>query len=298
MNMRTETVEIAGETFRVRAWGDPGAPLLLLLHGFPEHGGAWHEIAVRLADRFHCVAPDQRGYGASPRPHDVASYRISRLVADALGVLDAYAPGAPARAVIGHDWGASVAYALAIAAPERMQALVIGNGVHPIPFQRELARGGAQSEASQYIEWLRAEGSEDKLAAGGLSGLFRMFAAKMDTSWMTEADREGYAEAWGHPGAVRGMVNWYRATPLKVAAPGRPIPPEALPEMDPAALRVRPPHLLLWGLADTALLPESRDGLAELCDDFRGVVEYPRVDHWLFHHEPGATAAEIRAFLA
>ncbi len=294
--MTPETVTLPAGDFEVLVEGPRDAPLLLMLHGFPEHAGAWAPIARRLSDRFLCVAPNQRGYGRSPRPEAVEAYRISRLVGDALGVLDHF--GGRARAVIGHDWGASVAYALAISAPERMEALVIGNGVHPIPFQRELARGGAQSEASQYIEWLRAPESHEKLnAEPDMANMFRLFSAKMDTSWMTEADRAAYRAAWQGPGGVRGMVHWYRATPLKVAAPGKPIPEAELPAMDPEAMQVRVGHLLLWGLGDTALLPETREGLADLCPAGLTVKEWPDADHWIFHEKPDETAAAIRDFL-
>jgi len=290
-------VEVGGEAFEVWEAGEPGAPLLLMLHGFPEHGGAWAEMAQRLAPEYHCLAPSQRGYGRSPRPAEVEAYRAGRLVRDALGLLDLAMPDAPAEAVIGHDWGASVAYALAIAAPERMRRLVIGNGVHPIPFQRELAAGGAQSEASRYIERLRAPGSEDELAEDDHAGVMELFGGEMDLTWMTEARRAEYVEAWSRPGALRGMINWYRATPLKVAEPGAPIPAEALPKLDPEALRVRVPHLLLWGERDGALLPQTRRGLEALCDDLT-VELYPNCDHWLFHQAPDALAERIRRFLA
>ncbi|MEO1686425.1 MAG: alpha/beta hydrolase [Pseudomonadota bacterium] len=287
-------IDIGEEAFEIWEAGDPGAPLLLMLHGFPEHAGAWAELAERLSGAFHCVAPNQRGYGRSPRPAQVEAYRTGRLVRDAMGVLDRF--GGRARAVIGHDWGASVAYALAIVAPERMDRLVIGNGVHPIPFQRALAAGGAQSEASRYIETLRAAGSEARLAADGFAGLLRLVSANMDLGWMTEARRAEYVEAWSQPGALRGMVNWYRATPLQVARPGEPLPEAALPRLDAEALRVRVPHLLLWGERDTALLPETREGLDALCDSLR-VQLFPDCDHWLFHQAPEALAAQIRAFL-
>lgn len=297
--MRRSMIEIGGEDFEIYEAGERGAPLLLMLHGFPEHAGAWSEMAERLAPEFHCVAPNQRGYGRSPRPGEVEAYRTGLLAKDALGVLARFSPEAPARAVIGHDWGASVAYALAMAAPARLENLVIGNGVHPIPFQRELAKGGAQSEASAYIDRLRMPKSQDRLAADDFALMRGMIAgfADAEPAWMTDEAWEGYREAWSQPGAVRGMVNWYRATPIKVAEPGAPIPAQDLPPMNPAKMRVTMPHLLLWGLNDAALLPECRDGLEDLCDDLT-VREFADCDHWLFHQRPDALAAEIRAFLS
>jgi pimeloyl-ACP methyl ester carboxylesterase len=297
--MRRSMIDIGGEAFEVLEAGTLGAPLLLMLHGFPEHAGAWEEMAERLAPDFHCVAPNQRGYGRSPRPPEVEAYRTGLLVKDALGVLDLFSPEAPARAVIGHDWGASVAYALAMGAPGRLERLVIGNGVHPIPFQRELARGGAQSEASLYIDRLRMPTSQDRLAEDDFALMRGMFAGfgGGEPSWMTEDKLAGYLEAWSQPGAVRGMVNWYRATPLVVAKPGEPAAAEDLPPMPADRMRVTMPHLLLWGLQDGVLLPEAKEGLEDLCDDLT-VRELPDCDHWLFHQAPDALAAEVRAFLS
>jgi epoxide hydrolase 4 len=294
--MRHETVAANGLEFRCLLAGDPDSPLLLLLHGFPEYSGAWEEIMERLSDEFFCVAPDQRGYGGSSKPAGVGNYAAGKLATDALGILDHYRPGGQAAALVGHDWGASVAYAAAFRAPERIGKLVIANGVHPVPFQRELAKGGAQSEASQYINWLRAEGSEDKLAADGFAGLRRMLDAKMDTSWLTPERFARYAEAWGDAGGVACMVNWYRAAPLVVPKPGETVPPENLPDIPPDAVRVRVPHLLIWGEQDGALLPECIEGLDAFCDDLT-VMRMPDADHWILHQRPETCATAIREFV-
>ncbi|TYO89975.1 alpha/beta fold hydrolase [Oceanicella actignis] len=295
--LRHEFVRVRDLIFRCLTAGPRDAPMILMLHGFPEYSGAWEEMIARLSDSFFCVAPDQRGYAGSSKPEAVEAYAGGKLAGDALAILEHFRPGGRAAAVFGHDWGASVAYALSFRAPERMERLIIANGVHPIPFQRELARGGAQSEASQYIEWLRAEGSEKRLAEDDFNGMLRLFSAKMDLSWLSGARLQRYKTAWAAPGALRGMVNWYRATPLRVARPGSPIPPEELPALPPEALRVRVPHLLLWGLKDTALLPETRQGLDALCDDLT-VREFAKADHWILHQTPDEVAEEVRAFLS
>lgn len=291
--IRTREIEAGGLRFHCLEAGEPGRPLLLLLHGFPEYSGAWEEVMARLADRFHLVAPDQRGYGRSSKPEAVADYAAGKLAGDAAAILAAFAP--KARAVVGHDWGASVAYALAFARPDLMDRLVILNGAHPIPFQRALAAGGAQSRASQYFHYLRAEGAEEKLAANGFAKLERLFAEGMDLSWLSGARRDAYRAAWGEPGALRGMLNWYRATPLLVADPGAPIAAERLVPFNPERLRVRPPHLLIWGEGDTALLPAATEGLEDLCDN---LVRAPiaGADHWLHHQKPDEVARLIAGF--
>lgn len=291
--MQSHHVSLHGQPYHYLEWGPAGAPILLMLHGFPEYSGAWAELAERLCDRYRCIAPDQRGYGQSWAPADVAQYATGKLVGDMVALID-HLGGGPVT-VLGHDWGASVAYVLAARQPERVDRLIILNGVHPVPFQREMAKGGAQSEASQYILWLRRAGSEEKLAENGFAKLMDLFSAKMDLSWMTPVKLAAYTTEWGRPGRMRGMVNWYRASPLQVAAPGQPI--IDLPALPRAALTVHQPHLLIWGTHDTALLTDCLDGLDELAPDLT-IHRIDGADHWICHQEPDAVAALILDWMA
>ena len=99
----TETTELNGYPFFIRHWGNKDAPKLLMLHGFPEYSGAWNDLAPLLADRFHCIAPDQRGYGQSWRPAEVEHYKTAKLVSDMVALI-----GDEPVILLGHDWGASV----------------------------------------------------------------------------------------------------------------------------------------------------------------------------------------------
>lgn len=293
--MRSVAYEIGGRPFHALAWGEEGRPLVLLLHGFPEFSGAWEAIAPRLAvEGWLCVAPDGRGYGRSWRPEGVEPYAMRALVRDAIGTIDRFG-GGHAAAVVGHDWGASVAYALAIRHPERLGRLAAVNGVHPIAFQEALAEGGAQAEASQYIPWLRREGSEAPLVEGGharLWGFFGDLAARMPPE-----RRQAYEEAWGGEAGLRAMVNWYRASPILVPPPGEPIPPERLPEWDRERFRIRVPHLVIWGMKDTAFVPGMRLGAEPYSGAFE-LEEIAQADHWVIHQEPERVAARIARFLA
>ena len=282
--MEVTVIRLGGHPFTVRRWGDPALPPLLMLHGFPEYGGAWAEVAEQLCDRFHCIAPDQRGYGASHAPPETEAYQMKHLVSDVAALI----PDGPV-AVLGHDWGASVAYALAMFRPDLVDRLIIVNGVHPMPFQRAMAAGGAQSAASQYINTLRAPGSEDRLAAGDFAGLMRLFSAHMDLSWLT-GDRLTAQQAMWRQSGLRGMINWYRASPLIVADPGVPV---VLPDLPLDRLLVRCPHLLIWGMDDTALLPEATAGLEAFAPDLTR-IEVPGADHWICHQRPDTVATAIR----
>lgn len=282
---RTETVMLNGKPFFLRHWGDENLPKLLMLHGFPEYGGAWADLAPLLSKRFHCIAPDQRGYGQSWRPGGAEYYKVSLLVSDMVALI-----GEDPVYLLGHDWGASVAYALAIGRPDLVRKLVIMNGVHPALFQRELAKGGAQTDASQYIHFLRREGSEDVLAADDFAKLMGLFSANMGMDWLQGEMLARYKAAWRDASGLRGMINWYRASPIKLGGPGA-ASPDVKP-YDPARLQVRCPHLLIWGKADTALLPETTMGLEGYAPDLTR-VEIDGADHWLHHQKPREVADAI-----
>ncbi len=284
--MQGSFVTLKGQPFYVRRWGDPTLPPLLMLHGFPEYGGAWQQVAQHLSKRFHCIAPDQRGFGQSWAPKGVENYTAAELVGDMVSLIS---PQNRPVTVFGHDWGAAIAYGLAMFQPQLVDRLIIANGVHPVPFQRALAAGGAQTAASQYITWLRQPGVEDELSANGFEKLQKLFATHMDMSWLSGALLRDYKAEWSRPGRLEAMVNWYRASPLRVGSPGQPI---AMPPLPVERLMVRHPHLLLWGDGDTALLPETTQGLEDFAPDLTRVT-LAGCDHWLHHQKPGDVARAI-----
>ncbi|MBK0326567.1 alpha/beta hydrolase [Rhodobacteraceae bacterium F11138] len=286
--MRTETLALNGRPFFVRRWGAPALPPLLMLHGFPEYGGAWADLAPYLAERFHCIAPDQRGYGQSWAPDGVENYTTSQLVSDMAALIGQI--GAPVI-VMGHDWGAAVAYGLAMSKPDLVARLIIANGVHPVPFQRAMVAGGPQSEASQYINYLRRDDSHDALAANDFAKMKDLFMAGMDSNWLTEDRKREYLTEWARPGRLKTMIHWYRASPLRIAAPGQPL--TDLPDLPVKRLMVRCPHLLIWGERDTALLPVSTQGLEDFAPDLTRIT-LPGLDHWLIHQDPQVVARVIR----
>jgi epoxide hydrolase 4 len=294
--VRRTKLNVNGIELDVRAMGDPGAPLLLFLHGFPEHAGGWDDILPAFADRYHAVAPNQRGYGLSSKPEGVEAYRIKHLVRDMLALTEQLSPDRPFK-LVAHDWGASVGYALAIAAPRRVEKLAITNGVHPGPFQRALIESEAQRAASAYIHYLRDPRAEERLSANNYEKLMGMLTRFGEQAWLTPEKRAAYLEAWSQPGALTGMLNWYRATPLVVPKPGEPLDVDKLPKLDPAQLRVRMPHLLIWGMQDPALLPVTHTTLAEYCDHPVELREIEGADHWVIHQRREEVIGHLQRFL-
>lgn len=289
--MNTRFVDLNGQTFCLRSLGAEDKPPLLMLHGFPEYGDAWEDLAPRLADRFHCIAPDQRGYGQSWTPDGVENYALPHLVSDMVALVSTL--DAPVT-VLGHDWGAAVAYGLAMFHPDLVQRLIIANGVHPVPFQRAIAAGGAQTKASQYITFFRTPGATAALSADNFAQLERFFRHGMGLDWLSDDRMEDYRTEWARPGRLEAMLNWYRASPLALAEPGK--PRTDLPDLPVDKLRVTCPHLLLWGTEDKALLPETTEGLEEFAPDLTR-VSIPGTDHWLHHQKPNEVAQAILDWL-
>ena len=300
MAFESQFIEANGQKLHVKTWGEAGKPLVLMLHGFPEYWAGWAQVAEALAHKTggkYCFAlPDQRGYNQSSIPADREAYDTKHLVADMKALIDQLSPGQPV-VLCGHDWGASVAYAMAMRHADDVSHLIIANGVHPICFQKALFAAGPQTAASQYMNILRSENIEEKLSANGFEKLLGMLEKFSNAPWLDDATKAAYRTAWSTPGALTAMLNWYRQSPI--AVPDMQTPARALPINDEMRQKyaVAMPHLLLWGLQDTALLPEARADLGEFCHDLT-VMENKDGSHWILHEQPDWVAEQINAFLS
>lgn len=295
--VQSTSIAANGQNFHVLTAGDPSAPLVLCLHGFPEYSGAWSEVLPQLAGTYYAVAPDQRGYGLSSKPEGSEPYRVQHLAKDMLALADQIAPGRPIH-LVAHDWGASVAYMMAFMAPHRIAKLIVLNGVHPVLFQRALINDPEQAAASQYIHFLRRDDAARLLLENNCRRLLDFLERGFGGGrWLTDTKRESYLNAWQQPGAVEAMVIWYKATPLVIPKPGETIAADPLAHIPPGSVRVKMPHLLLWGVEDKALRPSCIEGLDAYCDSL-SVRMIAGADHWIVHQQTDHIVREIKAFLA
>lgn len=283
-------------TLHCAATGDAAAPLIVCLHGFPEYWAAWSAVMAELRGDFWLVAPDQRGFNLSSKPDGVDAYRTRRMVADLDRLADHLSPEKP-FVLAGHDWGASVAYAYAIARSDRVSHLVVANGVHPACFQRAIFEDEGQRAASQYINRLRAPEADGLMAEDGFRRTLNMLSGFSRTGWMTDAIRAEYIVAWSRPGAMTAMLNWYRASRIAVPAPGEPAPDSPILSMPREALRVAMPHLVVWGEADEALRPACLEGLGDYAANLT-IRRVAGAGHWILHEKPEEVADAIRSFVA
>lgn len=290
--MRHGHAHIGDANLHYAAAGDPDAPLLIFLHGFPEYSGMWQPVMERLADRFHVVAPDQLGYNLSDKPADVARYRTTRLVDDVLNFAKAIAPKKKFT-LVAHDWGGAVAWAYALKYPDTLDRLVIVNAVHPAIFRREIAANPSQAQASQYMVDMQSPDADARFAADDFARLRHSFR-QLDAKGLMQAEElDQYRQAWSQPGAITGMLNWYRAMGARPRAPDE--APKAAAPIDESKFVVTVPTLVLWGLKDEALLPGCIDGLDRWVPKLT-LKTYADGTHWLIHEEPAGVADEIAAF--
>ena len=272
--------------------GERGKSLILFAHGFPEFWFAWESQLREFGSDYFAVAPDLRGFNLSDMPMEVSAYKARHLVDD-LRLLAADL-GYEKFALVAHDWGGAVAWNLAIAFPQLLEKLIIINSPHPWLFLKALREDPVQQQSSQYMNWLRREGSEHSLMQNDfalIEGFFRNLAKEIPL-WYTDDVRSRYHACWRR--GLHGAINYYRATPLHPPTATEP-GPLAL-QVDPQDMRVRVPTRVIWGESDHALPKHLLDGLEQWVDDL--VIErVAEGTHWLVHEQPQRINGLIRHFL-
>jgi len=293
MTIRDGYLTANGLRFHYAAAGDPDLPLLLFLHGFPDFWAGWRPVMERLSDRFHCVAPDQRGYNLSDKPQDVSAYRPKHLIEDVRLIARHFVGDRPFR-LVAHDWGGAIAWAFALKHPDLLVRLAICNAVHPGVFQREMAQNPAQRAASQYINRHRDPDAEARIIADDYKDLSVSVTDLAARGAIGPDQIAEYREAWTRPGALTGMLNWYRA--MKISTPtDMPVTGDAAP-YDPKALIVNTKTLVVWGMEDQALLPGCINGLEEFVPDLT-LVKVPGAGHFVTLERPDLVADQLGAFM-
>jgi pimeloyl-ACP methyl ester carboxylesterase len=280
----TRKIQANGFTFAVDEAGE-GDRLALCLHGFPESRYSWrHQIPLLASLGYRVWAPDLRGYGETePKPADVASYRIERLLEDVAALIDA--SGAKEVTLISHDWGAALAWAFASERIRPLARLVIMNVPHPGVFAKILRTSAAQRRKSWYIAFFQLPWlPEWVLTANGGRAIKRAFIdSAVDKSRFPDEVLDHYAANARRPGAIRGMVNWYRAA-VRFGSTERVWPD------------IETPTLIIWGEQDIALGVETLEGTDGYVRDLT-IRRLPNASHWVQQDAPEAVNAILTDWL-
>lgn len=264
-------------TFDVWTAGPEDAEPVILLHGFPQSASGWDLIAPILVDAgLRVVVPNQRGYSAGARPTGVADYAIDVLVGDVVGLLDAL--GIDAAHVVGHDWGAAVAWPLAVHHSDRLLSLTAVSVPHLAAYGRALREDPDQQQRASYIGLLRQPGKSEELLLENDAARLRAMYGDIVPAEQVEAHLKILTE----PGALTAALNWYRAMTADLGELGV----------------VRVPTTYVWSNGDIAI---GRAG-ARLCGDYVEApfefVELDGVSHWIPEESPDALAAAILSRVA
>ena len=275
-----------------------GDNLVVLLHGFPEFWYSWRHQLTALGENYHVVAPDMRGYNLSDKPLRVEDYRIEVLVEDVVDLIKNF--GARKAAIVAHDWGAAVAWAVAQKYPERVSKLAVLQVPPAAVWRANLSL--RQLLRSWYMfffqlpripEWVI--GRKDFAA---LNRTFKETVARKDT--FSDADIELYKEALRRPGAVTAAVNYYRANVRRIISPrpaGSTVGGNAKSKTDQATPggdgRIRVPTLFIFGEQDFAILPATVRGIGEHVAAPYSEVRIADSGHWVQNE----AAAEVNEAL-
>jgi pimeloyl-ACP methyl ester carboxylesterase len=261
-------IPVGDEAFRARAAGPPDGELVLLLHGFPQTSWSYRHQLEALGDAgYRAVAFDQRGYSSEARPAGVERYRIPHFVADVLAVADEL--GGFEFHLVGHDWGAAVAWQVAGRHQDRLRTLTALSVPHPFAFGRALSgEGGSdQGARSGYMEFFRSEGAADAFLADDAAGLRNLYAM----SGLEGADVEPYVEVLTQPGAMQAALNWYVAADVS-----------AVEGLGPITV----PTLFVWSTEDPALGREGAEWTAEYVEGPYRFEVLEGVSHWIPEEAP------------
>lgn len=277
--------------------GEADRPLVLLLHGFPEFWYSWRHQLAALGEHFHVVAPDLRGYNLSDKPDHVEAYRIEKLMDDVTGLIRHF--GARQAAVVGHDWGAVIAWALAEFFPDyvsKLSALQVPPGA--IWAANMTWR---QALASWYMLFFQLPRlPEWRIGADDFAGLGRMFKSTSRSGTFTDSDIALYKEmlkrrgASGETTALTAGINYYRANFSLLTRNFSSI----FKRGERPAARVHVPTLFIYGERDTFVLPETvRDVRSYVDAPFRE-VRLARAGHWVQQEYPNEINAALVGFLS
>lgn len=273
--------------------GPRDADVLIFLHGFPESHRTWRHQIEHLSDRYRCIAPDQRGYRGSSKPQEVEAYTPDKLTADIFALADAV--GVERFTIVGHDWGGAIAWGVALTGQSngRVERAVIANAPHPAIFQRLLIENPQQRAASQYMRAFRDPANDQLVRDHGLTGML-LKAVKWDKpSTMEPEERAELLKDWQDRDAAFGMLNWYRATPIKVPAVDEQVAPAEHSPFPTLTI----PTLVVWAMDDLALPPANLEGLEEVVSDLT-IVRVPDCGHFVPWEAPDKVNAAMDAFLA
>ncbi|CCQ13710.1 Alpha/beta hydrolase fold protein [Rhodococcus sp. AW25M09] len=263
-----------GLMFDVLDQGPLDGPVVLLLHGFPERASSWSAVTAILNDAgFRTVAPDQRGYSPRARPRRRRDYRVGALTGDIVALIDAI--GRPVH-LVGHDWGAMIAWVTAGRRPDLVSTLTAFSVPHPGAFMT------AMLSSKQILHsWYFAFFQLPILPERWMTRPGQRAEKWYEKSGMTASDLENTKTGIVDYGALPFAVTWYRGMPFSNSGIGR--------------LRITVPTAMVWSDGDTFIGRSAIERTQQYVDSAYTLTVLPDVSHWIPTQAPDAAASAILA---
>ncbi|CAJ0592769.1 unnamed protein product [Cylicocyclus nassatus] len=276
--IQTKTVRL----HYVQTGGDD-KPLLLMLHGFPEFWYSWRYQLKHFADKYRCIALDQRGYNLSGKPIHTEDYHIDYLIDDIREVVEGL--GYKKCFLMGHDWGAIVAWQFALVYPELVEKLVILNVPHPLAFP---ATNFEQMRKSWYVFFFQTPMLPEMAVRSRDLHMFDLYfrarhAGIRNKENFTDEDLEAFKHVFSQEGALTGPINYYRNITKRVLQPGQRI--------------CKPPTLIVWGDQDAFLVKEGATNSLKFCENGH-LIFLKGTSHWVMQDEPEKVNRYVEEFLS
>lgn len=263
-----------GVKIHYAAIGPKSAPLIVMIHGFPDFWYTWRDQMEALSKDYYVVAIDQRGYNLSDKPKGVENYDMKFLVGDVAAVIKHL--GREKAIVVGHDWGGAVAWSTAMMMPQIVDKLIILNLPHLRGLSRELANNPQQQKNSQYARNFQKEDAHKMIKAEQIAG------------WVKDPEaRKKYIEAFNRSD-FEAMLNYYKQN----------YPREPYKEDTSPIIKVKAPVLMIHGLGDTALLPGALNNTWDWLEKDLTLVTIPGASHFVQQDASEMVTRSIRMWLS
>lgn len=272
---------------------DTKASTLVFLHGFPEYWQTWQAQLNYFSKDHHVIAPDLPGYNLSDKPQGTTFYEVTNLIKVMATFIKNVSPTEKV-VLVAHDWGGAIAWPLAAFYSQYIEKLVILNAAHPSTFTREMINNPQQREKSAYIHELISPQAETLLSKNNYQYLREKIMVSAKKGTFSDQTMSAYKGAWQQPGAVNGMLQYYRAMPQLAAVnnisnssqnlPETKSPVKNTTEMKVPNIRINVPTLILWGEQDQAFVNENLDDIEDYVPNCK-IKRFSDASHWLMHEK-------------
>lgn len=282
--MQSKYLEISAGKIHYISAGDVANETIIFLHGFPEFWYSWRKQIEYFSKKFHVIAPDLRGYNKSFKPKKTKDYNIELIANDIIEIIDHFEK--EKVVIVGHDWGAIIAWHLVLLHEHRFSRGIILNVPHPLVFKKKLTSSFKQLSKSWYVLFFQIPFLPTWiLSLNNFGRAAKMLESTSLKGSFTKNDLEKYKLAWANENAIKHMIMWYKAAFRNAS--------QAKVYQDK---KVNIPLKIIWGKNDLALVPEMAQESLDYC--MLGDLSYlDKATHWVQQDCPEEVNRLIEDFL-